>query len=129
MSVPPPSKARLLIVDPEPASRTWICGLLERAGHQPLAVAEEVHALEAFEKDTIALLILNVHGRAPLDFSLIKLLRFSQLGKPPLRVLVLLESAGAIQEAEMHEAGVDAFVTKPVNPTLLLGAVERLTQT
>lgn len=118
-------KPTILVVDDSASLRSVVRLVLERAGHR---VAEATDGRDALRKlvdcrPALVLCDLNMPGLNGLG-----LLR--QIKAHPehrrLPVLILTTSTDKQQKAEAAVSGAQAWITKPVQPEVLLAAVARL---
>ena len=113
--------AKILIVDDDEADRLIAQAILARAGHETFFAhdGEEAlrqHALKDIDVVLTDLQMPEVHG-----FELISVLRDFQ--KPP--ALVAMSGTGQFQLHMAEALGARYTLTKPLDPELLLDAVDR----
>ena len=105
---------RVLVAEDNPTNQKVIAKILERAGHRPYLVENGEQALDAMEKETFDLVLLDLHMPVMGGVETAKILRFTRRGtsRPPLVAL----TADATRESRnaCEEAGFDAYLTKPV---------------
>jgi DNA-binding response OmpR family regulator len=113
------TKAKILVVEDEPQIAEAIQLNLQAAGYDVVMAYDGIDALRAFDQEapdlaTVDLMIPGISG-----FRLVKLLK--RTGPFP----VVVVSALSPQEAEeAAKAGVDEFVTKPINFVELIRRIE-----
>jgi CheY-like chemotaxis protein/HPt (histidine-containing phosphotransfer) domain-containing protein len=117
---------RVLVADDNPVNRRILCAILSRAGHhaEPAASGDEALDLLSSREFDIALLDMNMPGTSGLEVA--RLWRFMETGERRLPVVAL--TAEATEEARRRclDAGMDAFLTKPVTADTLLDALQDL---
>ncbi len=117
----------ILVVEDNAVNQQVLSGILEHAGHTvKLAVSgDEALDILADELDRLDLVILdmNMPGRSGID--VIKALRFMDT-TASLPVIMLTADATLDARERSLSAGVDSFLTKPVDAHLLIEEVVRL---
>ncbi len=117
----------ILVVEDNAVNQQVLSGILEHAGHAvKLAVSgDEALDILADELDRLDLMILdmNMPGRSGID--VIKALRFMDT-TASLPVIMLTADATLDARERSLAAGVDSFLTKPVDAHLLIEEVVRL---
>ena len=117
----------ILLAEDNETNQRVIRGILERVGHRVVAVGDGEIALDRLAMPDAAfdLLILdmNMPGRGGLE-----VFKASRFLDPDRLIPALVLTAEATQEAmdACRQAGVDAFLTKPVQARTLLETVARL---
>jgi len=117
----------ILIAEDNPINQMVVTEILKRAGHHVLLAHNGEEALEYLENQDLAYdaLILDYHmpDRGGLD--VVRMYRFME---PHSTIPIIILTASVtpdIQEA-CRNAGVDAFMSKPVNSRALLDTIDRL---
>ncbi|SNB69796.1 Signal transduction histidine kinase [Arboricoccus pini] len=117
----------ILVVDDNPVNRRLASILLERAGHR-VAIAEDgAGALAAVERTTFDAILMDVQmpGMDGLEAS--RLIR--RLESPLARsvpIVALTANATSDSGRQCREAGMDDYVTKPIDGARLVAILERL---
>jgi CheY-like chemotaxis protein/anti-sigma regulatory factor (Ser/Thr protein kinase) len=113
---------RILIAEDDPHLREVLCHLVQAAGFEPTAVADGAEALAQLERDTFALMLLdiwmpNVSGLEVLE-------RLRKFASPP-KVLVLTadDALETLLQAVRHQAY--DYIAKPFDPAALIEAVRQ----
>lgn len=102
-----------------------MASLLKGYGYWAQLASNELEALDALEETSFDLMILDTDTLG-LDWSnLVKLVRVSTLGLTPLPVIALTSGGGDVA-SELDQLGVEAVLTKPLSPEVLLQALTRL---
>jgi len=118
---------RILVADDQPANRTVLTRILERAGHKVQQANNGEEALDQLETDNIDLAIVDMHMPQLSGLDVLRQLRYMQAGasrRTPVIVLSADATAQAARDAE--EAGAPAFLTKPVMVARLLETIADL---
>jgi two-component system sensor histidine kinase RpfC len=119
----------ILIAEDNETNRIVLQGILERAGHRVTIVGDGEAALDALESPDqhfdLMILDKNMPGRSGLD--VFRAYRF-MVPRNPIPGIIL--SADATPEALLacKEAGVDAYLTKPVETHRLLATIAQLSK-
>ena len=117
----------VLVAEDNETNRQVLRAILERAGHRLTVVEDGDAALDLLQQhfDDFDLMVLdkNMPGHSGLD--VFRALRFMH---PRARIPTVILSADATSRAmdECSDAGVDAYLTKPVESRRLLETIARL---
>jgi two-component system sensor histidine kinase RpfC len=117
---------RVLIADDQPANRTVLTRILERAGHKVQQACDGEEALDQLELDNIDLAIVDMHMPRLSGLDVLRQLRYMQAGGRRTPVIVLSADATAQAARDAEEAGAPAFLTKPVMVARLLETIADL---
>jgi len=88
--------------------------------------ADGEEALRALEEETFDLAILDMHMPERSGTEVIKLYRFMELGQAPMPFVLLTANVTSDAVREAEDAGVAAYLTKPVEARRLLETLERV---
>lgn len=113
--------ARILIVDDEEADRLLIQGILARAGYDTIVAPSGEAALRAYLDAGVDVVITDLQMPDVHGFELISILR----DFTPRPALIAVSGTGPIQLYMAESLGAHRTLQKPLNPELLLDAVER----
>ena len=117
---------RILVAEDNETNRKVLKSILERVGHQVTLAADGESALDALERDGehLDLMILdkNMPGRSGLE--VYKAYRF--MAQRPIPGIMLTADATPDARRACDEAGIEAYLTKPVDTLKLLETVARL---
>ena len=118
---------RILVAEDNPVNQRVIRGLLEKAGHDVVVARDGEEALSLLEtsREKFSVAILDMHMPKFSGPEVAKRWRFMEHGHLPLIML----TADATEEAQQicTEAGVDAFLTKPIDSRNLMEVLAKLT--
>ncbi len=117
---------RVLVADDQPANRTVLCRILERAGHRTREAEHGEQALDMLEAEEFDLAIVDMHMPRFSGLDVIRQLRYMQAGGPSTPVIVLSADATAQAARNAEDAGAPAFLTKPVVVARLLETIADL---
>ena len=94
--------------------------ILERAGHRATIVNDGEAALDVLNVREFDLVLMDVNMPVMNGIEATKLYRFASLGRPRIPIVALTADATAEVGRRCEEAGMDACVTKPIEPRRLL---------
>jgi CheY-like chemotaxis protein len=113
--------ARVLIVDDEEGDRLIAQAILERAGHETFFAHDGEEALRQYALKGIDVVVTDLHMPEVHGFELISVLR--DFKKPP--AVVAVSGTGQFQLTMAEALGAKYTLTKPLDPELLIDAVNR----
>lgn len=113
--------ARILIVDDEESDRLLVQSILARVGHDTVVVEDGEAALRAFLEAGIDIVVTDLQMPDVHGFELISILR--EFSPPP--AVIALSATGPFQLHMAEALGAHWTLRKPLNPQLLLDAVNR----
>lgn len=114
----------ILVADDNATNRLVITKILERGGHTARCVANGEDALSALEEELFDLVILDVNMPVVTGIEAAKLFRFIEPKDTRIPIFALTADVTPEVAAEALAAGIDACLTKPVQPATLLRAIE-----
>ncbi|MCU0838347.1 MAG: ATP-binding protein [Rhodospirillales bacterium] len=123
-----PVVGTILVAEDSPINQKVTRRILEHAGHRVETVGSGEAALDALARAAHDLLIVDVNMPGISGIELTKLIRMAALGGDGERLPIIALSADATTETrqECEAAGVDLYLTKPVEALRLLDAVDGL---
>lgn len=110
----------VLVVEDNVVNRKVISKILTRAGHRAFVVDDGDSALDALDKETFDVVVMDVNMPGLSGPETTKHFRFAHIGEPYLPIIALTADATLETREECLEAGMDAVVTKPVEARTLL---------
>lgn len=113
--------AKVLIVDDEESDRLMMQVVLEHAGHETFLAFDGEEALRKYAVEGIDVVVTDLHMPEVHGFELISVLR--DFDKPP--ALVAVSGTGPFQLHMAEALGAKFTLSKPIDPKLLVDAVER----
>lgn len=113
--------ARILIVDDEESDRLLAQAILAREGHETFFAHDGEEALRAYTSQQIDLVLTDLHMPEVHGFELITVLR--EFERQP--ALVVMSGTGQFQLHMAEALGARFTLRKPLDPELLVDAVER----
>ncbi|EIM25872.1 response regulator [Microvirga lotononidis] len=114
----------ILVADDNATNRLVISKILERGGHAARCVENGEEALNLLEAERFDLVIMDINMPVMTGIEAANLFRFTE--PPGTRIPIIALTADATPEivAESRAAGMDACLTKPVQPAVLLKAID-----
>jgi two-component system sensor histidine kinase RpfC len=120
-------RLNILVADDNGTNRMIISKILERAGHSVDLVENGEQALDILEKKRYDLAIMDMHMPVLHGLEALKIYRMANREVPHMPIVILTANATIEAKRECEEAGVDAFLTKPIDASALLVSISRLT--
>jgi CheY-like chemotaxis protein/HPt (histidine-containing phosphotransfer) domain-containing protein len=120
-------KSRVLVAEDNSVNQLFIKMMLGRLGHFVDVVANGVEAVEAVKRVPYDLILMDIQMPEMDGTTATKVIR--QLDRPISRIPIIALTANAMlgQREEYLSAGMDDYVSKPIEPLLLLAAMARVT--
>jgi len=115
---------RILIGEDNPTNQKVITKMLENAGHQITMVDNGELVVDALEENSYDLVIMDMHMPVMGGIEAAKLIRFTHADNPPPIVILTANATTEAMQA-CNEAGVDTYLTKPIQADKLLDAIEQ----
>ncbi|HKO86895.1 MAG TPA: ATP-binding protein [Burkholderiales bacterium] len=119
---------KILIADDNATNRLVLARILERASHKVIAVESGDEALDALERDTFDLVILDRNMPNIGGVEAVRALRVLELGNMRTPAIILSADVSEDAKQEAIRAGADLYLTKPVQSALLLEAISSLVE-
>ena len=114
---------KVLVADDNAANCKILKKVFEMAGHQCSVVGDGEEALAALERERFDLALLDINMPDVTGYEVAKLYRMSHVGEWRLPIVALTADVTSETERLCREAGMDAVLTKPMEPAQLLNAV------
>lgn len=125
-STTPTRKLNILVADDNRTNQRVVAKILERAGHQTTIVGNGEEALNALDEARFDLVLMDINMPVMNGLDATKLYRFTALGQPHLPIVALTADSTPEVAQRCIEAGMDACVTKPVEPARLLELIQKI---
>lgn len=117
----------VLLADDNSTNRLVVSKILERGGHMVQTVTNGEDALDALEENHFDLAIMDINMPVMTGIEAAKLFRFTETSTKRLPIIALTADASSEMADRAREAGIDACLTKPVQPADLLSVIEDMT--
>ena len=116
---------RILLAEDNPVNQRVALHILQKAGHSTLAVANGKQALEAVQRETFDLVLMDVQMPEMDGLEATAAIRATetQTGRR-LPIIAMTAHAMKGDRERCLDAGMDDYVAKPVQPAVLLRAIE-----
>ncbi len=119
-------KLRVLVADDNPTNREVLGKILERSGHTVALVNDGEQALDAIERQSFDIVLLDRNMPGMGGMEALGALRLMTRGRERLPVIMLSADVTTEAKRESLEGGADAFLPKPIEATRLLEELQRL---
>jgi two-component system, sensor histidine kinase RpfC len=119
-------RIKILVAEDNPTNQKVISKILERAGHSVRLAANGEEALDTLEQNEFDLAIVDMHMPIMGGIEVAKFYRFIDRKLPRMPFVMLTANATAEAMEECKQAGIDAFLSKPVETRELLATIARL---
>jgi two-component system sensor histidine kinase RpfC len=119
---------RILVAEDNRTNQKVIERMLRSVGHDVTIVDNGEQALDALENHAFDVVLMDLNMPVMGGLDAIKLHRFAVGGDHTPRFVALTADVSDETRRQSAEAGIDAYVTKPVEVRELLSLVDRLTR-
>ncbi|MFQ5934834.1 MAG: ATP-binding protein [Acidiferrobacterales bacterium] len=116
----------ILVAEDNPVNQKVISMILEHEGHHVHLVADGEQALDALENRQYDLAIVDLHMPSVDGIETTKMYRSTHLERPYMPFIVLTANATTDAVRACEEAGIDSFLTKPIEAENLTNTIARL---
>jgi CheY-like chemotaxis protein len=118
---------RILLAEDNPVNTHLVKAILEKHGHTVTAVGDGRQAVEAVGRDTFDLILMDVQMPVMDGFEATKAIREDEK-RSGLRIPIVALTAHAMKgdEEKCRAAGMDDYLTKPIDRVKLDAALNRL---
>jgi len=120
------SRARILVVDDTDAARYAVVRALRSDGHEVIEAANGASAIETARRKRPELMVLDVRLPDILGFEVAERLREDNTTKSIAILQISASFTAADAQVQGLERGADAYLTHPVEPQVLVAAVQAL---
>ena len=128
ISVEPASKARILLVEDNAVNQKLVSAILTRAGYSVVSAWNGAEAMEALERETFGVVLMDV--QMPVLDGLEATRRLRAIGKfEKLPIIAMTARAMDGDREDCMQAGMNSFVSKPINREHLLRVIEGFSAT
>ncbi len=116
----------VLVADDNAVNTRVLDLILRRAGHATTIVRDGEQALDAMNGSRFDVVLMDVNMPVMTGLDAVKLYRFGALGRPHLPVIGLTADVTSETQRCCREAGMDQCLLKPIEPGVLLDAIDVL---
>lgn len=120
------AKTRILVAEDNPTNQKFLARILNRAGYDVDVVHNGEEALDALEVGEYQLVIVDMHMPVMDGIQTAKLYRFIHPTRPRVPFIMLTASTTTDAKLECEAAGIETFLTKPIEASRLVDAVGEL---
>jgi two-component system sensor histidine kinase RpfC len=126
--VAPSAPLRILVAEDNITNQQVIRRLLERDGHEIVIAVNGEDAVEALEKDSFDLVLMDINMPVMNGYEATKLHRFASLGRRRVPIHALTADVTPETREKAEQAGMDGCLHKPIDRDELnavIGAISR----
>ncbi len=116
----------ILVGEDNPTNQKVISRILEQGEHRVTVVSNGEEVLDTLETTDFDLLVIDMQMPIMGGIEAAQVYRFMRPERAAMPILVLTANATTEAAQDCEEAGVSAFLTKPVEPRRLLSVVSEL---
>ncbi len=117
---------RILVADDNRMNQLVMTKILEKAGHDVRVVGDGGSALDALTDEEFDAAIMDVNMPVMDGVAVVQNFRFGAIGDERLPILGLTADASPETRERCLAAGMDASITKPIEPAALLAAIDEV---
>jgi PAS domain S-box-containing protein len=117
--LPPGERPRLLVVEDNPVNQLVALGILETLGYAADTADDGVEAVEMWQRGSYAAVLMDVQMPRMDGYAATRAIRELEADGERLPVLAMTAAAVEGEREKCLAAGMDDFLTKPVNPEVL----------
>lgn len=118
----------VLVAEDNPVNQKVTRRILEHAGHRTEIVSNGDEALEAVDRTPFDVFIVDINMPGMSGLQVAKLYRMAHIGEQRLPIIALTADATPETRRLAEEAGIDAFLTKPMEAKRLLDTIDALAE-
>ncbi len=124
----PRGRQTILVVEDNPVNRKVAGRLLERQGYAVLYAENGAEALARLREEKVDLVLMDIQMPGMDGLEATRRIRAGEVGDELRRLPIVALTAHVSEDdrKRCQEAGMDAFLTKPVDPDLLHDTIESL---
>jgi two-component system sensor histidine kinase RpfC len=117
-------RLKILIAEDNIANCKILRRILELAGHQVEVANDGASTLEAMGRDAFDLVLMDINMPEMSGYEVTKIYRVEHMAEPRLPIIALTADGTSETERLCRDAGLDAVLTKPVEASQLLAAID-----
>lgn len=117
---------KILVADDDRVLSQLLCAVVRQGGHVPIAAFDAMQTLMfAMRAPAPSLIILDINMPGGTGVEALRKLKLSAR-TAPIPVIVLSGSDDAAMPDQVRSLGAAEFLSKPIDPEVLLTAIERV---
>ena len=117
-------RLKILIAEDNAANCKILRRILEFAGHQVAIAMDGASALDAMGRERFDLVLMDINMPEMSGYEVTKMYRVEHLSDARLPIIALTADGTSETERLCRDAGLDAVLTKPVEASQLLAAID-----
>jgi two-component system sensor histidine kinase RpfC len=117
-------RLKILVAEDNAANCKILRRILELAGHQAVVANDGTSALEVMGRERFDLVLMDINMPEMSGYEVTKMYRLEHLADPRLPIIALTADGTSETERLCRDAGLDAVLTKPVEASQLLAAID-----
>jgi two-component system, sensor histidine kinase RpfC len=117
-------RLKILIAEDNAANCKILRRILELAGHQVAIAMDGASALDAMGRERFDLVLMDINMPEMSGYEVTKMYRVEHLSDARLPIIALTADGTSETERLCRDAGLDAVLTKPVEASQLLAAID-----
>lgn len=114
----------ILLAEQSTAERRQLRTILEQIGHMVFCVESGARLLDALDSQHFDIAIVSANLREISGLKVLELYRFTQSDQLLTPFVLMLDSVSSITRQACKDAGVNAFLHKPIEPHALLNTID-----
>jgi len=120
-------QVRILLVEDNRVNQVLATRILEKQGHHVIIAGNGLEALEIFKSDTFDLVLMDIEMPEMGGLEATRAIRENEkAGAKHLPIIAMTAHAMTGDKDKYLAAGMDAYISKPINATQLVEMIERL---
>ncbi|MBK7644488.1 MAG: response regulator [Planctomycetes bacterium] len=119
-------KLRILLAEDNPVNRTVATRLLAKAGHTVRSAEDGLAAVDLCAAESFDLVLMDVQMPGMDGFSATREIRERESGGVRVPIIALTAHAIAGYREKCLEAGMDGYISKPIQPAELFATIQEL---
>jgi two-component system sensor histidine kinase/response regulator len=125
-ALPVTRRQRILLAEDNAINQRVVVGLLTRRGHEVIVANNGLEALDALETSAFDLVLMDVQMPEMGGFEATAEIRRREQGSPQhTRIIAMTAHAMTGDSDRCLQAGMDAYLSKPIDPQALFAMVEQ----
>jgi two-component system, sensor histidine kinase RpfC len=119
---------RILVAEDNAVNRRVIEKILQRGGHDAVFATDGDEALDLLDRMRFDIVLMDMNMPAVSGLDVARMYRFTHTDRPHLPIVALTAEATEAARRQCADAGMDAFLTKPVDSQALFATIARLVE-